>query len=269
MAVILPVIAAIGTVSAAGGVVAAMSTVGGFLTVAGGALAGIGAITGNKKLQKFGSILSLGGGAAAALGYGATGAAASGTAGSGLQGTAGGVSEAAGTAVAGEGGLTASQMTDSVTGIGDSAAMKPVNYSLGSASPQAAEGGLMWQKSAALAANQAPAAVGQIGGAMPQSNYSMGTIASGSSKLADVASGMTSNDLSSILSRGWDRTQQALKGVGQFVKDNKELVQIGGSALAEMYGPQAEQFDYQKSLMEQAKRNINTPIRLAMNPVGR
>ena len=68
MAVALPVIAsfyAAGTaVAAAGTLAAAMGTVSGFLSIAGAALTGIGALTGEKDLQKIGGLMSLGGGLA-------------------------------------------------------------------------------------------------------------------------------------------------------------------------------------------------------------
>ena len=54
------------------------------------------------------------------------------------------------------------------------------------------------------------------------------------------------------------------KGVSKFMNENKELVNLAGGALKDMYGPQAEAMDYQRSLMDQARRNINSPVVLQL-----
>jgi hypothetical protein len=85
--------------------------------------------------------------------------------------------------------------------------------------------------------------------------------------VAQAGSSMTSNDLTSYLNGAWDKTKAALNGAGQFVKDNKELVNLGGSMLQSMYGPQAEQMDFQKSLLQRRLANLNSPIRLGPRPI--
>lgn len=275
MAFVLPIIAAVGTVSAAGGVVAAMSTVGGFLSVAGGVLAGVGALTGKKDLIKLGGLFSLGSAAAGALGVG------------GASTGIGGAAEAAteGASIAGDG-LQASQMTEGIKGFGDTAALKEgaVNYSLGSGGSGQ---GLLMQKAqqfatqaaqpTSLVADAGGLTAGTGGGSLAgvqapgltpttvsaPTDYTLASAVQGAKPLPASAAGITQNDLQSVLSKGWQRAQEMLKNTGQFVKDNKELAMIGGQALSSMYGPQAEQFDYQRSLMEQARRNLNSPIRLS------
>ncbi len=94
-------------------------------------------------------------------------------------------------------------------------------------------------------------------------DYSLASAVQGAKPLPAAAGTVTQSDIASVLEKGWQRAQAALKNTGQFIKDNKELALIGGQALTNMYGPQAEQMDYQRSLMEQARRNLNSPIRLS------
>lgn len=279
MAFVLPIISAVSTVAAAGSVAAAVSTVGGFLSVAGGVLAGVGALTGKKDLVKLGGLFSLGSAVSGSLGFGGTSTgiggaaeAASGaaeTAGQGMQLT-GGAAE----------GLKPSIMSEGIKGFGDSAAMRPVDYSLGASSAAAPAGGqgLMAQGLAQAAAQpsslvqQAGAMTAQapVGGAVtqPAADYSLATGVGGAKPLPAAAAGITQSDINSVLAKGWERAQAMLKNTGQFIKDNKELAQIGGTALANMYGPQAEQMDYQRSLMDQVRRNLNSPVRLGMTTPG-
>lgn len=282
MAFVLPIIAAVGTVSAAGGVVAAMSTVGGFLSVAGGVLAGVGALTGKKDLVKLGGLFSLGSAAAGALGVGG--------ASTGIGGAAGATE--GGAAVAGEG-LQAGQMTEGIKGFGDTAALKEgaANYSLGGGGGSGQ--GLMMQKAQQFATQAAQpsslvadasglSAAGSGGGGSlagvqapgltptvsAPTDYTLASAVQGAKPLPASAAGITQNDLQSVLSKGWQRAQEMLKNTGQFVKDNKELAMIGGQALTSMYGPQAEQMSYQRSIMDRINRNLNSPVRLGITPGG-
>lgn len=77
--------------------------------------------------------------------------------------------------------------------------------------------------------------------------------------VAASGSRMTSEQLRGLL----DKTKSGLGGVGQFVKDNKELLSIVGSA----FGPQAELVDLRKqqaawdqSLLQRRMRNLNAPV---------
>jgi hypothetical protein len=84
------------------------------------------------------------------------------------------------------------------------------------------------------------------------------------SGLQTQASQYNASDLSSW----WDKAMNAGKDVAKFAKDNPALLKIGGEMLTSMYGPQAEALDYQKSLMERARRNINAPVVLKYTPPG-
>jgi hypothetical protein len=53
-----------------------------------------------------------------------------------------------------------------------------------------------------------------------------------------------------------------MKAVNDVIKDNKELIQLGGQMLGAAYGPQAEQIDLQKSIWNSQQKNLNTPVKL-------
>lgn len=78
----------------------------------------------------------------------------------------------------------------------------------------------------------------------------MGT--AGNTTVPQIKIGETAGD--SIMGR--------INSLGQHVKNNKELYQIGGQMLQGMFGPEAEQMDWQKSLYERRRRNLNNPVRM-------
>ena len=275
MVAAVALIPAFTAVASAGGIAAAVGTMaaGGlagfatFASIAGGVLSGIGALTGKKDLQRFGGLLALGGGAAQAIG--ALG---------GLGGAAEGAASAAGTAAEGA--------TDAITAAGQSAS-SPFTSALSQTEPlgtlgmpdssglffgQAAPSGLdaatdQFQSGLMQRALGNAADVGQTiqGGQATQGQPlvqnaqppSINTQA-GAQSLAkqdavqQAASGMDKNSLSKYL--------QPVNAVGKWIKDNQELVKIGGEALASMYGPQAEQLDWQRSIMQRRLANLNSPI---------
>lgn len=55
-----------------------------------------------------------------------------------------------------------------------------------------------------------------------------------------------------------------VNSIPEWIKQNKELVQLGGNMLYGMYGPQAEQLDWQKSIMSRRLANLNSPVRLGI-----
>lgn len=60
------------------------------------------------------------------------------------------------------------------------------------------------------------------------------------------------------------KSASMLDNVGQWVKNNKELAQLGGQfamGLAQGYGQQ-QQFDAQQSIYERRRRNLNNPVAL-------
>lgn len=241
-----------------------MSTFGGFLSVAGGVLAGVGAITGSKDLQKIGGLLSLG--SAAVNAAGAAGAAAG-------EGAASSI-EAADAMRAAEHGtlanVTSATQAPTLGTLGEAATAQPFmtpdalqTEALGAT--QAGEG--------AQSLMQRASQVAQQGGAAPAPTIGQQLTGTASQTaaldpVAQAGAGMDSNSLQSILGSAWDKTKTIGAGVGKFVKDNKELVQLGGGMLQGMYGPEAEQMDWQKSIMARRLRNLNSPIRLTATAGG-
>lgn len=81
--------------------------------------------------------------------------------------------------------------------------------------------------------------------------------------------GLTSSDVVAGLKTGASKAGSAISGVGQFLKDNKELVSMGGTALASMYGPEAEKADllksqdaFNRSIYNRRMANLNSPVSL-------
>lgn len=265
MAAVIPLIGAFSAVSAAGGIAAAMSTVTGFLSVAGGVLAGVGALTGDKDLGKLGGLMSLGGALGGALGS-AAGEAASQTAGEVA-------SEAAREGTRFAEAAAREAMPGLATGAdatGMVAAQAPSAQEL--AGLGGAEQSLVgtdaapWWKQAA----QRIAETGQ-GGAATQAAAGIDPVASGlqaGNTIADpvmaAAKGMTSSDMQSLLGSAWDKTKQLATGAGQFVRDNKDLLSMVGSAVS----PQAEWVDMQKGILARRRANMNSPIRLGNKVAG-
>jgi hypothetical protein len=93
------------------------------------------------------------------------------------------------------------------------------------------------------------------------------------SALQEAASSMTKNDIVSMLERGTANAKslfgQAAEGAGKvmdaagnWVQKNPQASNLMFKALEGMYGPQAEQMDYERGLLERARRNVNSPVRL-------
>lgn len=282
MAVVLPIIQAFSAVSAAGGLAAAMSTVTGFLSVAGGVLAGVGAITGEKDIARLGGLMSLG----SALGGAFGGASA-----------AGGAAETAG-AAAGEG-LKVSQSAMDVTQAATNASAAPTIGTIGDfgEAAQAAAGnglvapgaeGAWWQQAPVGQAGErsllSRVASGDIGGLNdPGLATRIGMGSPIADPVAQAGRSMSSSQLQSLLGTTADKAARLagqagavgteapglLARAGGFIKNNKELVSLGGGILQSMYGPQAEQVDMQKSILARRQRNMNSQIRLGPIVPGR
>lgn len=264
--------AAAGSLAAGvGAVMGAMAgSLGGFLTMAGGMMAGIGTLAGDKDLTKFGSVLTLAGGignlAAPSL-FGKTGAAAS----AGAE-AAQSTSEAASSVAE-----PAAQSANSSAALGKVSELNPLGQAapaIGPGAPNPAgmgefnmpdldAGGSLWQR----AVNPT---VGNPLGEMSLGNplgATAGDLASAASTSNTLAAGYNMPALAT------DPLQQAassltMQDVTNFLKNNKELVNLGGNALASMFGPQAEAIDFQKSLYERRRRNLNSPVRLGIVPGG-
>jgi hypothetical protein len=84
-----------------------------------------------------------------------------------------------------------------------------------------------------------------------------------SAPIQDYAQGLTSNDMRSF----WDR----VKGLGKTIEDNPNTAKLIGQTVqggVQAYGQAQqeamlqEQNDYQRSLIERARANLNRPIRI-------
>lgn len=263
MAVVLPIISAFSAISAAGGIGAALTAgFSSFAAVAGGFMAGAGILTGNKSLQKLGGLMSLAGGVSSMLG-------SAGSAAEGASAAWDGAGSAAGSDAAqfGKYASDAGGLAEAGAAAGDSLSMlAPPGGSLGTSPfidptgaadatqslvPQLEGGGLM---------EQARLARTPVGGLLDTQSGALAQPMGGPlNALQEAASQIKSADhMQSLLGR--------LGNVGKFVKDNKELVSLAGSALSSVYDPQREQFDWQRNLMAQRRNNLNSPVSLINNP---
>ena len=277
MAVAIPLVAAFATagtaVAAAGlgmtmaGVTAAMGTVTGFLSIAGAALTTVGAITGKKDLLKIGGLMSLGGGIGQAFNAYSAGAAAGEAAASQGAQEAFRASELAGTgatnaameAASSGGSLMESARTatsaaqnlpqQAITDFGaEVASATPTQAMPSTATPTVAQPKMV-----------EPTTYGSQ--PSPQEAFRTGELTH-ANKVAEGASTMNQSELLGLLKAGAEKTGKSLSGVADFLTKNKELVKIGGDALGGMYGPQAEQMDFQKSIYERRMANLKSPVKL-------
>jgi hypothetical protein len=283
---VIPVIAAIGSVSA--GLAAAatattvIGTVAAYASVAGGVLTGIGAVTGKKSLMKIGAILSIGGGLATAGIKMAANAAAEKAAETAAAQAAWDAGESAvGDAAANvtQVGADAAQAAQAVNGAGDIAGQMggaqgyttagmttPVpagataaletapSIGLDAAAPAAVD------VSAPLAVPDAVAPTVSVNGPAPVSidpyqQYQSTMLEAGQRTLGGTAA-------DSPIQQWLNKITGGMKAVGGVIKDNKELIQLGGQMLGAAYGPQAEQIDLQKSIWNSQQKNLNTPVKL-------
>ncbi len=281
MAVIVPLIAVYSGAVAAGAAIAAGTfTVAGALTAMGGMFAAAGLLANDKDAQKLGSTLSALGGLGNTLGFGASSAPGidpSATAGDyanqmDLTSDAASAASEAGAAQA------ASQLPGTVgselgqTTLGSAATVQPPQMG-----PQAIE-------RAALAQQASPSSgiAETLTGNQPSllDQFSTQPVQTTQSPLNEAASTMTQQDLaqwmgnatkkgSSLIGQAWDGAGSLLGKAGAFAKQNPELTKMAMGAIQGAYGPQQQAFDYRKGLMERARQNANSPIRLKyQQPAG-
>lgn len=277
MAFVLPIAASFAAAGAAGVTVgAALTGAAGFATfasVAGGFMASAGMLTKNKTLTKVGSILGLAGVAtslASSLSSSA-GEAASSAAGSAANDA---VTEAAKT---GAGDVLQSELAKSPLGDalgkvgGDAASMAggaqlPQN-TLGSFGQAAAP-----EAGAALQLD--PASFGGTSNLMDQYRMTAGQGGIGSFQDGLAAGGQAAGVSPKLVEAGQaikdktalDTILDKINGVGKWVKDNKELAQVGGQMLAggmQAY-QQGQQFDTQMNLLAQRRARLNQPVVLGI-----
>jgi hypothetical protein len=283
----LAVVAAIGSVSAGVAAAAAATTVIGtvaaYATIAGGVLTGIGAVTGKKSLMKIGAILSIGGGLATAANNWANSAAtaaaekatetaaaqaawdagesvAGDVAANATQVGADAVQAAAGAGdiagqMGGAQGYTTAGMTTPVPA-GATAALETAPVGIDAAAPAVADA------SAPLTVSDAVAPTVSVNGPAPVTidpyqQYQSTMLEAGQRNLAAGAQAADSP-----IQQWLNKITGGAKAVGSVIKDNKELIQLGGTMLGAAYGPQAEQLDLQKSIWNSQQKNLNSPVRL-------
>lgn len=253
MAIVVPLVGAFMSVSA--GIAAGVATFAGFLQVAGGVLLGVGALTKNEDLMKIGGLVSLGGAAASATGVGASAGSGEASAAWSGEGSAAG-SDAAQFGKYGwqDPTLTSATQGTNIGTIGTEAAK------MATTDPGTSILGYAQR----LGSNAAPAA--SQAAAPPLSATTNAPAAGISSQYVDPvqAAGATMDapTMNSILQSAWDKTKALGTGLGDFVRNNKELVQLGGGILQGMYGPQAEQMDFERQAYERRIRNLNDPVQL-------
>lgn len=281
--VVLPAIASFaaagGTVA---GVAAALTGAAGFATfatVAGGFLASAGMLTGSKTLTKLGGILSLTGGLtslASSMGSSA-GSAAGEAASNAASDAASSAWDSAGSAAGSDAAQFAKYAKNPIAGSGLEAAATETS-ALTSASLDGAGAALAGGDQSYNLMEQARlmrSAPSDLAGTLQSQNQALVTSAQDAA-LSQPFSGAPSNVPRSVLEganqlQGADHMNQLLdkvKGgassVGKFIKDNKELVNLTGNALQAMNDPRSQYLDWQKSLMERRRQNLNSPIRMTV-----
>ena len=274
MAVAIPLVMAYGAV--ASGAVVGLAA---YATVAGAVLSTVGALDGNKDLRKLGAVLQLGSalytGFSGAAGAGASGGAAADAA---AADAAGGMAPQFGSQAAYDAGIgnvasEAAGQAVNTGALGQQAASGSLDTLYGAPADvqQEMSGGLFNRAASNQAAAGAPS---MYGGAETNpdalSHFYGGDQAGGA--LDQQASTVASSDFAKWLDSAMGKAGSALKQTGKFVQDNKEVVSMGGNAVNSMYGPQArlaqiqqDQMNYQRSLLERARANINAPVALRYN----
>lgn len=275
MAVAIPLLSIASGVSAGMAMAATgVATLSGALAVGGAMMSAIGILGKDDDALKIGGFLSAAGGIAEAL----TGGAAAGAQGMGdsMQGFGESIVEGAQAPTnfgigAGQGNVLtqppigeigAKLGTDLTAGSG--LAMTPAQV----ASPQAA-GSLFAQSAQAAPTVSLEQAIAQLKGGAPTSGLQQfaQTLTQGDVTAFEKAAAAAKEK--SLFEQTFGKSfGQTASDLGKFARENKELVNIGANALSQIYSPQAEQLDFQRSIYDRAQRNLNTPVRLKYMPGG-
>ena len=238
-----------------------------YLSTAGAIVSGIGLLTGKKDLTKFGALVSLGAGLAglgkqdtAALGTKAPGGAAGpgNDFGAGQQPAEGSLMQAAKDRPLDTGaGVQEAQQQGLGTDNLGTPTVAPADATTANSAPS------LVQQAQQRQANTTPAAIGdQLTGQRP-------------SAVEQASKTFTGPELNRYLTQAGKTAQSIVGGIPGFVKDNKELIGIVGSA----FGPEAERadlerqrFNQERSIMQRRLANLNSPVRLGIktptNPGG-
>lgn len=281
MAVAIPLLAVAGGVSAGMAMAAgAAVTFASAMAVAGGMMAGLGLISNDKDMQRMGSMLSAVSGLSGAFTGGANAAATAGAAES-----AGGLSAEAAGLGAETGSLGAGYNFDGIGNYSGVGAAPTPGAGLGQAAGGAGAAGQINPQAAGLGqASQdiASSLTGSEGGLLAKAYQTAQTAPPGAAApvaqtpagaLSEVAQGITQNDITAMLQRGadkagslmgqaWDGAGKVLNSAGQWVQKNPQAASMVFNALGNAFGPEAEAMDLRKSLIDRARQNSNSPVRL-------
>lgn len=281
MAVAIPLLAVAGGVSAGMAMAAgAAVTFASAMAVAGGMMAGLGLISNDKDMQRMGSMLSAVSGLSGAFTGGANAAATAGAAES-----AGGLSAEAAGLGAETGSLGAGYNFDGIGNYSGVGAAPTPGAGLGQAAGGAGAAGQINPQAAGLGqASQdiASSLTGSEGGLLAKAYQTAQTAPLGAAApvaqtpagaLSEVAQGITQNDITAMLQRGadkagslmgqaWDGAGKVLNSAGQWVQKNPQAASMVFNAVGNAFGPEAEAMDLRKSLIDRARQNSNSPVRL-------
>ena len=285
MAVAIPLLAVAGGVSAGVAMAAgAAVTFASAMAVAGGMMAGLGLISNDKDMQRMGSMLSAVSGLSGAFTGGANAAATAGAAES-----AGGLSAEAAGLGAETGSLGAGYNFDGIGNYSGVGAAPTPGAGLGQAAGGAGAAGQINPQAAGLGqASQdiASSLTGSEGGLLARAYQTAQTAPLGAAApvaqtpagaLKQAASTMNQSDLlaggraavekgQSLLGQAWDGAGDFMKDAGKWAQTNPNaasmVFQTIGGAVDGAYGPQAKALRMRESLIEEARRNSNSPVRL-------
>lgn len=235
-----------------------MTTVAGFLSIAGAALTTVGALTKNSDLSKIGGYMSIAGGIGTAYN-----AATSATAASAAETAAQNSSDAFFQAEA----ATQSSVPLTATSGADAASTAVQAQAAQSAAPEISNSivdGFNYEAPANTLLNTAAERTATAPTTIPTDIATPSQLTAPSDPVAAGAQRMTTQQVNSFLKTAQDKAAAAAKGLGSFVKDNKELVQLGGGILKSMYGPEAESLNMRQSIYERQRANMNSPVRLGI-----
>lgn len=299
MAVAIPVIAAFAS-GAVGAVVAGTATFGAYLTVAGAALSTLGAVTGKEDLMKLGGVLSIGGGLASGFGVGGEGVSAAAATEQAARESFRAAEYADMAKYAGEGAGNAAanstagldQAMSGAQNSGVTEAIDPLERANESFMASEGAGSSIFERASAsaspavqpaagdgasilerLSATQEPSSFAMINrqalqpgvspsAALPSGVTINGQVLSVNDPLSSGANTLTSSQVDQLNARSANRLQGSLSNVGKWVRENKELAQLGGQMLSAMNDPRADQLDFERSIYARRMRNLNNPVAL-------
>lgn len=287
-------VAALGVAATMTGIAGTIATVAAYATIAGAVLTGVGAITGSKDLMKIGAVLAIGGGiagfaagAAEGAAVGASSEAADGAGGAALQegstpasltGDAGNVASAAAPAVPPPDGTTPPPISSTPPPLPDTAPAAPVATptpmpdATGGSAATGSETASLTPNSGSIMDNATRGTINGTG------DYGSSTGAGSPGTSTTISPAQQDPAMAAVQKAGqsmgqsdmqswYDKALKAGGSVGAFIKDNPALVKVGGDMLQSAFGTttagvQADTLDWQKSIYNRSRANLNAPIAL-------